>query len=105
MKAIIVADYEINKSFIAENYCVNKNKPELKCHGSCHLKKQLDKEEKSRNFPSGNSKNKFENIFFNENNEKIMNEFFTNSVKYQLFYKSKTTIGFSNPLYHPPEIS
>lgn len=105
MKAIIVADYEINKSFIAKNYCVNKNKPELKCYGSCHLKKQLDKEEKSENVPSGNSKNKFEIDFFNENNDKFFSIFITNTSKHQLFYHSKTTVGFTISLYHPPEIS
>jgi hypothetical protein len=41
---------------ITEKYCVNKSKPELRCQGKCHLKKQLnkakEKESKGQN-PSG----------------------------------------------------
>lgn len=32
-----------NKSF-TEKYCVNKDKPELKCNGKCHLKESLKSE-------------------------------------------------------------
>ena len=45
-KLLIIADYEINKDFIAKVLCINKKKPKSKCNGKCHLKKQLDKEEK-----------------------------------------------------------
>jgi len=36
-------DYYINKKYIVENFCVNKDKPEMGCEGKCHLKKQLEK--------------------------------------------------------------
>jgi len=38
---VIVTNYQINKEEITEAFCVNKDKPELKCNGKCHLKKQL----------------------------------------------------------------
>ena len=34
-------EYEINKKYIAEVLCENMTKPEMKCNGKCHLKKQL----------------------------------------------------------------
>lgn len=44
----LVSYYESNKEFIIENFCVNKEKPQLKCDGKCHLASiyQLKLEEK-----------------------------------------------------------
>ena len=36
-------DYHINKEVITSKFCVNKNKPKLKCNGKCYLSKQLKK--------------------------------------------------------------
>ncbi len=43
MKLSVITVYELNKEYIAQNLCVNKDKPELQCNGKCYLKKQLDK--------------------------------------------------------------
>lgn len=40
--SIILLHYMLNKEFITEQYCVNKAKPELKCNGQCHLKKEIE---------------------------------------------------------------
>jgi len=37
-----VVYYELNIDYIIETYCINKEKPELKCNGKCHLAKQLE---------------------------------------------------------------
>ena len=37
-------EYVLNQDYIAEFLCVNKDKPELKCHGKCHLAKQIEKQ-------------------------------------------------------------
>ena len=46
-----VAYYRINRDYIAENLCVNRDKPMLDCNGQCYLAKQLkaaeEKEQKS----------------------------------------------------------
>ena len=34
--------FEFNLDAIIETYCVNKDKPQLKCNGQCHLAKQLN---------------------------------------------------------------
>lgn len=34
-------NYEINKSEIIKQFCENKDKPELKCDGKCHMKKMM----------------------------------------------------------------
>ena len=42
--------FELNRKYIAAQFCENKNKPELHCNGKCYLMKKLkqakDKEEK-----------------------------------------------------------
>ena len=39
----LISYYLINKDFIIEEYCENKNKPQLNCVGTCFLKKGLEK--------------------------------------------------------------
>lgn len=45
-KVVLFSVYQVNKDFIIENYCVNKEKPELECDGKCHLAKMFKKSEK-----------------------------------------------------------
>ena len=86
-KFIIYTDYIINKEYIANNLCVNKSKPILKCNGKCHLAKQLKKQDQKEN-KSSSSKEKIEVIttqvsvetfvlfeveFFQDNNNDIFN--------------------------------
>ena len=40
-KLMLVAEYQVNKNYIAEFLCVNKSRPQLKCEGKCHLSKEL----------------------------------------------------------------
>jgi hypothetical protein len=43
----ILSIYEINKKTITAAFCENKMKPAMHCNGKCHLKKELQKQEKS----------------------------------------------------------
>ena len=45
--SLVLLDYQINRSFYEER-CVNKDKPEMCCHGKCQIK---EKEETSKNAP------------------------------------------------------
>jgi hypothetical protein len=44
-KWMIVLEFEMNKEYIAANLCENREKPVLKCGGSCQLAKQLAEED------------------------------------------------------------
>lgn len=48
-KSLLVLNYEINKTEIAETKCENKDKPELHCDGQCYLSKQLKQAEQKEN--------------------------------------------------------
>jgi len=36
-----VLDYIVNKEYIAKVLCINRDRPELKCEGKCHLTKMM----------------------------------------------------------------
>lgn len=36
-------EYQLNYEYISTVLCINKAKPELECHGKCHLQDQLKK--------------------------------------------------------------
>lgn len=40
-QAVIILHFNLNQQVIEQQYCVNKNKPELQCRGKCQLIKQL----------------------------------------------------------------
>jgi hypothetical protein len=63
-KLWIVIHYELNKVSITQNFCENKGKPKMHCNGKCHLKKQLDKEDKQQQSLPGSSKEKSEIQFY-----------------------------------------
>ncbi|SFD48754.1 hypothetical protein [Flavobacterium phragmitis] len=42
-QALIIVHFKLNQKSIEKEFCVNKTKPELQCHGKCHLKKELEK--------------------------------------------------------------
>lgn len=53
-RELLVVSYELNKARITARYCVNKARPQLRCHGRCHLSRQLRKTETdSKKAPAG----------------------------------------------------
>jgi hypothetical protein len=62
-KVLIMAEYQLNKDYIAKNLCVNRNKPKMHCNGRCHLMKKIKQEEnKDQENPERKLENKFEII-------------------------------------------
>jgi len=45
-KSFVTLSYFVNQSEIIELFCINKEKPQLKCDGKCHLATQLAEVEK-----------------------------------------------------------
>lgn len=41
----IVIDFKINRDFIAEVLCINRDKPMVMCYGTCYLSDKLEKSE------------------------------------------------------------
>lgn len=59
----IVANWWLNRDYVAQVLCINRDKPKLRCNGKCHLAKQLKAadEAEQKQQPLG-SKQVFEEI-------------------------------------------
>lgn len=54
-RGVIWSGFHMNQTYIIENLCENKDKPERHCEGNCHLHKLLEKNtEKEAPQPKGN---------------------------------------------------
>jgi hypothetical protein len=42
-QALIIVHFKLDQQRIEQEFCVNKARPEMQCHGKCHLKKELEK--------------------------------------------------------------
>jgi len=96
--------YELNKDYIAANFCENKDKPELHCYGKCHLDKQLAK---TGDLPTSNSSKESAKVLtvdFVENLQTI--NFDNNPVIVNKSYKSiqdpGSLQGYVESVFHPP---
>jgi hypothetical protein len=67
-KWLVVAEYSMNKNFIAKNLCVNRAKPKMHCNGKCQMMKRLAEEEKqnSSNNTNNSSKTKVQELVLSD---------------------------------------
>jgi hypothetical protein len=101
----IALDYYLNTSAYVKD-CVNKARPMLHCNGRCQFMKKLAQHEKKE---QENAENK--SAGKNETNLSSKSFFTTaptaNSLtvkKSYPFYQDNTTVGLSNPVFHPPGV-
>ena len=88
-------EYWVNYDYISKVLCINKDKPELKCNGKCHLMKQIAKtsEQESTN----NSSNK------NTNLSKTLDSFLVENSKQflpKITTKKQIKLNYYFNLYH-----
>lgn len=38
-KVVFISYFQLNRAYIIQKHCINKDKPEMQCDGKCHLKK------------------------------------------------------------------
>lgn len=65
-KSFVTVSYFVNQAEIIELFCINKEKPQLKCDGKCHLATQLTEVEndtKETPFPPNTIESNLEIIF------------------------------------------
>jgi hypothetical protein len=99
---IIVAGYYFNTAAFAKN-CENKNKPKLKCNGSCQMMKKLKQEEKK---DQQNPERKI-----NYKNITIFSKSYFATVLVALYHFNNVylaasisiTIDRSSDIFHPPQ--
>lgn len=47
-QALMLTHFKLNQDRIEQTLCVNKNQPELQCHGTCYLNKKLKRTKNSK---------------------------------------------------------
>ncbi|MGR3812097.1 hypothetical protein [Jiulongibacter sp. NS-SX5] len=109
VKAMVVpaifVNYELRKDFIIQNYCVNKDMPELECDGQCYLAKQLKaaQQEDEKNATNTFLSKVFEIEFsFTESVfsfRSLVNDF---NEKVAFNYTAQNTSEYHFDIFHPP---
>ncbi len=89
---IPVVDYVVNYEYIAHELCENKDKPELKCNGKCHVAKKISESTNSDNSNKSKSFSEIEILFFQEEN--------FNFKKFIFHTKSITIFHYENLYFH-----
>jgi hypothetical protein len=93
-------EYKLNKEFIAKNLCENRNKPQMKCEGKCHLQKQLQKTAGNETQGKTENKDKVEDVIFTSV-KKINFSDETAQAFYRVKVSSYSHTAFS-AIFHPP---
>jgi hypothetical protein len=101
-----VIDYAVNYDYISKVLCINKDKPELKCNGKCHLMKELAKASEDDKPISSDKKlgsNPFVDLFVTEA-DSFNFLFFQNSNTKELncSYANLYSHLDSYAIFHPP---
>lgn len=98
---IIGANYLINFDYISKVLCINQDKPELECHGKCHLAKEI-KKDSERKTEKINSEQ--EEVYFIQDNYSFAFEksVLTESVENFASYQFNIIESFQTDIFHPP---
>jgi len=100
-------EYAINRNYIAQNLCENKDKPQMHCNGKCHLAKQLKKaateESKNHSSPRTTSLEDYSTLFTENSFSINFNPFKTYSeVKFN--YSENYSFQYFFSVFHPPTV-
>lgn len=104
--AFVMLDYEIRKDYIVKFLCINKDKPQFRCAGSCHLKKELRKAENKQTHHGS----KFQNLqweYIAHDLLKIYTEYFhIDGLEVSSTFGHKHLISLLVMLdfFHPPQV-
>jgi len=94
--------FRLNRKEIAKTLCVKKDEPTNCCQGSCHLKKQLQAEEKKEQSPSSPVKSiKQVQLFCQQNTLIQFSSYVLSEKAFTPFHVTETT-SFPLSVFHPP---
>lgn len=60
----VLAGYELNKDYIAEFLCINRDKPAMHCDGKCYLRMKMKQDQQRKDAENGNVGNKIDIALF-----------------------------------------
>jgi hypothetical protein len=105
-KIIIEFNFEINRSYIAKNLCINRNNPGSTCKGKCYLKKKLTADKDQQQPASKNSvqKNSQPDLFLNKPLE-IDVSIAKELIFHHSLYRFSDSQEFVKSIFEPPKFS
>ncbi len=105
-KLVIEFNFEINRSYIAKNLCINRDNPESTCKGKCYLKKKLAADEDQQQPASKNAtlKNFQQDLFLN-NPLKIDVSIAKEIILHHSLYRFSDSQEFVKSIFEPPQFS
>ena len=103
----MVMFYQVNRQFIAQNFCVNKDKPKLNCNGQCYLAKQLKKQEEKETKSNSEKLEKLPetNLVIEETVEFHFTPYQKDPTAHAFRYSNLYTHLFNPTVLHPPSYS
>jgi hypothetical protein len=102
-KLFIVLDFRLNRSYIAQNLCENRSRPQMHCNGKCHMMKVMKQEQKKdQDNPERRAENKFELICADYPQTKLDPAITITAISYPLI-EEVIYAGFSTTSFHPPQ--
>lgn len=103
-RSLIFISYQYNKEYIVKNFCINKDKPELKCDGKCHLKKLLKKSSDKANnekFPYNELNIRWLD-FISGNTISIQNISYKIQINNGIWFNQFSNSEYIQKIFHPP---
>ena len=104
-KSFVTFNFYWNQTEIAELFCINKEKPQLKCNGKCHLNTILSETDTKSDVPfsQNNTEYNLDLIFYVVNSETTQNKPKSNKNNWFTYSESpiERDISISSP---PPKV-
>lgn len=105
-KLFIYAEFYLNRDYIAENLCENKDEPELQCNGKCQLMKSLQEEDDNQSEEQKNTTKQVDFQLFADNvfeSDAFATEFeAVEATSCHCFYLESFTNPVLKSIFHPP---
>ncbi|WP_229239682.1 hypothetical protein [Echinicola soli] len=102
--SVIQMDYVLNKEYIAENLCINRDKPEMHCDGKCFLAEKLkEAQDQKEQQPGGIDFSRDFGIYIlQENHFGFQGLKIPNNLPIA-FYQGGNCFHTSTDIFHPPK--
>jgi len=102
--SVIQMDYTINRTYIIENFCVNKDKPLLQCDGKCFLAEQLKKaQDQKENQAGGIEFNRDFGVFILQESSISLTNFSSTILNHGATYQEGDRVSQLVDIFHPPK--
>jgi hypothetical protein len=94
--------FELNRNYIAEVLCINKEDSMSVCHGQCFLKKNLNLADDTEKAPVPKTKDKSEIPFFLISDVVSLSQVLPQTSEVNFSIAPSSTIDFPSSIFHPP---